>query len=212
MINLFGNLARQFEKKFKTSPRNIPIRADSAWKAIRMLDANFPGFTKLLKRSGYYRVWNDKTTISTEELNLQFSSKDWNLMPIAAGCKSGFQAYLPIIIGAVLIGAAIFTGGLTAPALAAYTGISVSMGTIAAVSGAMMSFGVGILLAGLAGLFFGPEVAKQNKGFSDDRKSFLYRGPTNSVETGVSIPLVYGRTYVGSIVASGGISTADYKP
>lgn len=214
MVNLYGSLGRRFQKEYGISPKNIPIRADSAWKAFRMLEANFKGFAKLIKKKGYYTIFNNRgQCVSTEELTINTSNKDWNFMPIALGCGGGGAGnWIPIIVGAALIGAAIFTGGLTAPALHAYTGLMVSMGTIAAASSIMMGVGVSLLLYGLSAMFFGPQVPKDSGGFSDDRKSFLYRGPVNTVEPGATISLIYGHVYVGSIVASGGIQSKDYTP
>ena len=45
----------------------------------------------------------------------------------------------------------------------------------------------------------------------DERPSFLFNNIVNTNTQGSAIPLVYGRTRTGSIVASSGISTEDFE-
>lgn len=63
--------------------------------------------------------------------------------------------------------------------------------------------GVGLILQGL----FAPAAASNNlKDKPDERASFIFNGPVNSMEQGGPVSLVYGRFRCGSTVVSAGIN------
>lgn len=147
-------------------------------------------------------------------LGMRVGRQPIHLVP-ATQAAGGGGGVGKIIVGVVLIGAAIVTAGLTAPAgfaaLGAAMSTEIAMGitfnTIALAGGAMV-------LGGIAGL-----LAAQPQGAStqqatdqarpDDRPSFFFNGVTNNSQQGGPVPLVFGTHLVGSIVASGGINVED---
>lgn len=195
MIRIYGKLARQFKKRYGTDPRAIPIRVESASEMMRALDANFPGFRRLLNRSGYYRVTSDDKVVPESEVEMNFlGSREWSIMPAAAGSKEG--GVLQTIAGAVLI-----VVGVVASAY----GYGAIGSPLIKMGAAMMIGGVGQMLTGTPDM--GDPGANEAQ---DERRSFLFSGPTNVVEPGTTIPLVYGEIFVGSIAVSGGEIIEEY--
>ena len=71
---------------------------------------------------------------------------------------------------------------------------------------------------GLALTMGGVSMMMTDNAFNDDyggqedpkeRKSFHFNGPTNTIEQGGVLPLVYGRMVVGSVVVSAGIDIEE---
>jgi predicted phage tail protein len=45
----------------------------------------------------------------------------------------------------------------------------------------------------------------------DDPNSFTFNGILNTINAGVSIPVVYGEVFTGSIIVSAGLDTEDFS-
>lgn len=91
--------------------------------------------------------------------------------------------------------------GFSSTAFTAF-GASVSFGSIALFGASMALGGVAQMLAPT------PDVssyAPQER--PDQRASFILQGPTNTVQEGNAVPLVYGRMRAGSILVSAGLTT-----
>lgn len=189
-ISLYGLLARKFQKKYNYNPKNIPITANTARDVVLGLEANFKGFKSLIKKSGAYKIANGSTlthgdVIDKEQINMKFGNYQWHIMPVANGSGKFGQ----IIIGVALI-AASFIPGLNV-----------------AVAGYLLAAGVMATLGGIAALLT-PNPMIGNYGDrekSDEKPSYLFDGPKNTVEPGLTIPLVYGECFIGSITVSGGL-------
>lgn len=198
MISLYGKTARLFKKRYNYEPRNIPINVNSAGEAMRAMESQFPCFKELM-RKGYYRVTRGEEALSGKdihgrEINVKYKDKSWHFMPMAQGC--GGNSDLTIIAGVVLIAVG---------AIMMYTG----WGTWAAPY--VISLGVGLVFGGVAAMLYpAPKPGdSDNKGRPEERASYLFDGPVNTIQTGVTVPLVYGETWIGSIIASAALEIKD---
>jgi len=208
MISLYGKLARKFKKLYKHEPKNIKISANSATEVMRGMNANFPGFKELFKKHGYYRVSRGLSlthgkSINQEEVAMNFSDTEWHIMPVAAGCKSGFFS---VILGIVLIGACIFF----APAAGGFAAGTLGAATAGGVTAFGIKLGVGLALMGLASVLApDPNISDYSQREVDKKPSYLFNGPGNYVEPGLTIPVAYGETFIGSIFVSGSMIVTD---
>ena len=201
MISLYGTLARAFEAKYNTPAKSINIRVSSAAEMIRALDANFKGFSIMLKHKGAYKVARGLTlthgkAIHEKEIDMTFPEHDWHIMPVATGC-GGKGGFMQVVFGAVLIGASFFTGGMT------LAGLKVSS----------MLFGMGssMALGGVAQtLAPGPNAGNYaDREKPDERPSYLSNGPVNAVEPGLTLPVAYGEEWSGTITESSGMKVVE---
>ena len=192
-INLYGSLARKFEKKYKHDAKGIKIAVRSPREMMSALEANFPGFKTLMKKTGYYRVAKGESLhngqqIKPKEVEMRFSKDSWHMMPIAAGC--GDNGFFSVVLGIVLV--------VISYLVPAFAPIGYKLGAA-------------LILGGIAQML-SPNPAIGNYGDNekpDENPSYLFDGPVNSVEPGLTIPVAYGHTFVGSISVSGGIRITD---
>jgi len=114
-----------------------------------------------------------------------------SIVPVVAGAG----ALGRILIGALLIAGAFFTGGATIGLL--------GLAAPVAVSTVLAGVGISLVLGGVAQLLTPTPKISQDEG--DPRKSFSFSGIQNTSRAGVPVPVVYGETLVGSVVISAGI-------
>jgi predicted phage tail protein len=193
MINLYGGLARSFQKRYGENPKAIPIIVNSAQEAIKAMDANFPGFRSLIRRKGYYRVVRGQDVINGQDINeeevkVRFADDTWHFMPIAAGAKGGV---IQLVLGAILIVVGICLY---------YTPFGVPL----------IMMGAGLMLSGLATMLTPmPEMQKKQGG--DDTPSYLFNGAINVAEPGLTVPVAYGETWIGDIPISFGVQVEEWS-
>lgn len=96
-----------------------------------------------------------------------------------------------IVLGAALIGAAIFTGGAT---------LFGSQALATAASGALASAGVSLVIGGLF-----PPASPRQREEAQSQPSFTFNRAANMTEQGHPVPLCYGFIRTGSIVLSTGV-------
>jgi predicted phage tail protein len=192
-IKVYGRLARFLGQ------RTFEAEINSTVDAIRFLTANFPDLQSHMIEQNYCIKVGDYE-INEKELDVPVGQQEIKIVPVAVGAK-GFGRFL---LGAVLIGTAIFLPG-AAPALT-------KTGFIAGSAGAS---GLTVALGNL-GLYFALSGAAQmltptpsNDSF-DDPNSFTFNGILNTINAGSVIPVVYGEVFTGSIIVSAGIDTEDF--
>ena len=187
-IYLYGALRKRFGK-------NINAIVHSGIELLKAAEANRPGFRNAInKKQKYIMVRGDTLKkgkeVVEEEIEMKFSEKDWHLIPVPAGCGSTFVT----ILGAVL-----FIAGAV---LTAY-----GFGVIGV---PMMGIGMGMMSAGIAQMMApSPATNDYAKKEVEERPSYLFDGPVNTVEPGLTIPLAYGETFIGSVFISGGLQIVD---
>lgn len=190
-VILYGHLAKRFGRHHQ-----FDVRTPA--EAVRALQANFPGFKEHVLRHnepGYHvRVGKDYR----DEDGLQYPVDGViKIVPAVTGAKGATA----IILGAALIIAAPYAAGWLL-ANTAMVGLATAVATYAPL------VGMSLLLGGVSGL-----IAKPPKATSVDRPenkaSFSFDGPVNTVAQGNAIPVCYGRLIVGSQVVSASLETGD---
>lgn len=190
-VHLHGKLKKQFGSPFR-------FDVATAGEALRALNCAFPGsFVTALEVGSYQLVRGSKTHGMTLDLTLVNELKlglaDLHLIPRATGAANN-KGVAKTILGAALIGGAIFMSGGTLAMPLATSGLlsGVTWGNIAAI-------GLGLTLTGASTLLAKPAAVKPE---TDAAKSHTLNGPGNTGEQGSAIPLIYGRVLVGSVPVS----------
>jgi len=186
-IILYGELAKRFGRVHRFSVKN-------AAEAIRALKANFKGFENYMTNAHTQNVGfkvfvgGSKIQKYNEIHNPCGKDEIIRIVPVLAG--SG--AWVRILIGAVLVVAAVAVTALGAPNAGFALGAA----------------GVGLIIGGVAQLLTTPP--KDPTTNDPDRKnSYVFNGPLNTSAQGRPVPVGYGRMIVGSVVISAGIETYE---
>ena len=196
-IKLYGELAKFLGQK------TFEAEVNNAAQAIRFLVVNFPKLESHMADRYYKIIVDNDWTLTDEELHHPTGQNDIKIVPVVAGAGGG--AGRQILIGAALIGisflfpgAGMFAGGsAAAKAAAAAAPTLAKIGTITSVIGASM------VLNGVSTLLTPVETIPEEN--QDPRRSFNFSGIQNTSRAGVAVPVIYGRTMVGSVVVSANI-------
>ena len=193
-IKLYGRLA-----KF-VGQRVFEADVASAAEAVRFLLVNFPQLEKHMADQ-HYRVSVGEYDLTLEELHDPAGQQEIRIVPVLAGAGGSVGR---IIIGALLVVGAFFTGGATIGLL--------GLAAPVAVSTVLAGIGATLVLGGVAQLLTptpkinAPGTPQDN---NDPRKSYSFSGIQQTSRQGVPVPIVYGETIVGSVVISAGIDTVQ---
>ena len=201
-IKLYGSLAKFIGK------RALYADVASAAEAVRFLVANWPEVRQHMGDK-HYKVFVGDWNIFTDELHAPAGQQEIKIVPVVGGAGNFGQ----IIAGVALVAIAVFvpaaTFGLT------------SMFAVGAVGGALILGGVaqlltptpqlGVTARGNAGGLGGTGTGIGADSGKDPRKSYNFSGIQNVSRQGLSVPVIYGETIVGSVVASAGIDVDKVK-
>ena len=188
-IKLYGRLARFIGE------RSFEAEVTTPAQAIRFLLANFPKLEKHMMEQNYcIKIGN--YDIDSSELEHPVGKQEIKIIPVVTGSR-GLTKF---IIGAVIVGAVIATGGVGAIGFAGGTGFLGVAGNI----------GVYMALSGAAEML---TPVPKPPGVSDDPQSvnFSFNGVQNTGRAGAPIPVVYGEIFTGSLVVSAGIDTVQLE-
>lgn len=212
-IRLYGPLA-----KF-VGQRSFMAEVNSAAEAVRMLLVNFAGLEQHMSDQ-YYKVIVDGHASGLDEINYP-ASQTIKIVPVLGGAGGGVGK---ILAGVALVATAIVLG----PAAGGFLGLGAGLGTSGAgiigglAASLVGSVGVALALGGVSQLLTptpqlgqvgnlstgaGSRFASTENTELDPQKSYSFSGIQNTSKQGVPVPLIYGETYVGSIVISAGIDT-----
>ncbi|MDD1533054.1 MULTISPECIES: hypothetical protein [unclassified Bradyrhizobium] len=192
-IHLHGKLGKDFGAFHR-------FDVATAAEALRALNCAFPGrFVKAIEQGAYKIVRGDKRNGMQLDLDLvngfNLGIADLHIIPVAKGAASNTaKGTTKIVLGAALVGGAIFlSGGMLATPLAASGILSgTTYGTVAAI-------GLGLALSGASTLLSKPagEQTQPSNGLSISGGNI-----GNSGRQGDAIPLIYGECMVGSTPVS----------
>jgi predicted phage tail protein len=158
--------------------------------AAGALEANYPGFRKDFLEAGRWAILID------DELADPSLEETCNVMaPIGKTVQ-----FVPEIEGEYFLGALLLT--TLFPALTTAIG-----STATGILGGLLVTG---LLIGVSLLFAQKPKKLQASDNAAKQNSYSFSGPANVTAQGVPVPVVYGRAWVGSVVASASITTTDY--
>jgi len=187
---------------------------NSPVEAFRFLRANFPDLEKYMSFQYYKVKMNGVEILKEEELNLK-SSGVIQIIPIATGS-------LPVVLG---IGA-IAGGAAIAGATVAGTGFlgATLIGKLtvgAAIGGALTAIGTNMVIGGVTQMLTPTQqitypTATRSTGINRSDatladSNYNFSGITNVSRAGVTLPVVYGEIFVGSIVVSNGVDTDQLR-
>ncbi len=202
-LKVYGRLARFLGQRTFEAEINSPIDA------IRFLTANFPALQSHMIEQNYCVKVGDYE-INDKELDIPVGQQEIKIVPVAIGARRGIGRFL---LGAVLIGAVVVTGGAAGVSFGASGGLGFGLK-----AGATATLGTSLLAAaGNIGIYLALSGAAEmltptpeDTNF-DDPNSFNFNGILNTINAGSAIPVVYGEVFTGSIIVSAGIDTEDFS-
>lgn len=138
----------------------------------------------------------------------KIESRELTLVPVIAGSGRG----LGIILGIVLIAAAVFLGG--APLAlggsgAGFVGSTTALGGLVS-AGGLLKMGIGLVLSGLMQLLMKPPEMRGPSDTAQRRNNDMFDALDNSTDPSTSIPLIYGMPRVAGQMLSGHVETISH--
>lgn len=179
---------------------NLSFYVTTPAEALRAALLQVEGLEKALrdadKHGIKFAVLNGKRPVSVEELHLGVKEVV-TIIPVEDGSKSGAAQ---VLVGVVIIAAAFYTGGasLTAGGLTTTT-----MGGIA------VNLGVAMVLGGITQMLAPSPEGPQDSSDVENKPSYAFGGPINTVAQGNPVAIFYGEREVGGAVISAGIYNED---
>ena len=186
-IKVYGKLRQFLGKSYFMAAVKSPQQAMS------FLMANFEGIQKHMNGQ-IYKVKMGGRVITEEYLSMS-GQGDIQIIPVATGSAP----VIPIIIGAGAIGA----------------GAAIGTATLAAslLSGALITVGASMVAGGITDLISPqkpvPNVSSVSEIDPNIKGSYSFTGIQNVNNSGVPIPIIYGRVFTGSILISAGTDTSQ---
>ncbi|MDE9443036.1 tail assembly protein [Xenorhabdus bovienii] len=185
-IRLSGVLIPQFGREYK-------LAVSSPIEAIRALSVLIDGFEKFLltakERGLTFAVFSGKRNINRDELELS-GEGDIRIVPVIIGSKKAgiFQT----ILGAVMVVAGVF-------AWATPYGVPLVMS------------GVSMMLGGVVQMLSPMPGGLARREDPDNKPSYAFGGPVNSIAQGNPVPIGYGKRRIGGAIISAGIYAEDQQ-
>ena len=189
VIRFYGDLAKKFGKVHR-------LEVNSVQEALYALSKMIKGYKEYMQTTGkdmQYAVFLGSEQLLNYELARPFSEKEEvRIVPMIQGSGDLFRIVLGIAIVA-------FLGPISTPIF------GTTIGAIAT------SFGTSLILGGLSSALFGSNSPELNDPQTyeeiENRPSYSFNGPINTVRQGNPIPVGYGRLLVGSQVVSAGLDS-----
>lgn len=232
LVLLAGELGEKYGQKHEYY--NLQTPAD----AIKLLCINYPALKNDLMQAHQngvgYKVIQGGAAMNYDELLLPFGSKPLLVVPVITG--SGGANTRQILLGVGLVGASFLlpgaglfgATGLFGAGAAGVVGVSSSAVLTATTIGtALSAVGAGMILGGVANLISpqpqlpkadrikgegsnvrGPGPDGITRGASGNQ-SYAFTGPANTVGTGTTLPVIYGRVTTGSHLIAANLEVTD---
>ena len=217
---LAGELGEKYGKQHEYY--NLQTPAD----AIKLLCINYPALKQELMQAHHngvgYKVIQGGAAMGYDELQLPFGSKPLLVVPVISGAGGGSTTQ--ILAGVGLVAASFLFPG--AGLFGAGSGIAALSGVSAAVGTGISAIGAGLILSGTANLISpqpslnanrvkgqgtrarGPGPEGITRGALGEQ-SYAFTGPANTVGTGETLPVIYGRVITGSHLLAANIDITD---
>lgn len=166
--------------------REFHLDVKSPAEAVRLLCANFKGFRQFfIGKDGkkQYHIVLNKQDLALEEAFYPSSTKEViKIIPVVQG--SGGNPFVRIIIGAVLV----------------YTGLASNVGWA-------------LIIGGVSEIMFPipSPVSPAELEDPENKPSYNFDGPVNTIRQGNPVPVGYGKLRVGSQVVSAGFFSEGLK-
>ena len=200
-IKLYGELAEFIGHK------EFEIKANTLAHAMSFLRNNFPGIEQHMNNR-YYKLKVGDYELDKTELEDPIGQQDIHLIPVITGAGRGLGK---ILLGAVLIGMAVVSGG------AGFAFGSKGVGFIAtgaapnALMAAIGNIGIGLTLMGVSEMLIPLPKKPDFSSEEDPRLSFNFSGIQQTSRAGTPVPIVYGEIFTGSVVISASVDTEQVQ-
>lgn len=179
-IRLYGKLGAKFGRVHH-------LAVTTAAEAVRALCVVIPGFEAYFTAGdAAYAVFVGKENIPIDSMNHPSGKSDIRIAPVPAGAKN--NGLVNIVLGVILVVVGYFTFGSTTT-----TGM------------AMISAGVAMAASGVMVMLSPQPKGNDASDPTQNRASYMFNGPVNTVAQGNPVPYFAGRLRVGSCVISAGI-------
>lgn len=188
-VKLYGVLRKHFGREYLLdvqSPRD----------AVQALCILVPGFEKFLatgeERGLVFTVFSGRRNLAPEELDLQGSdAEEIRIAPIIQGSKQG--GLFQVVLGAVLVVAGVFTGGLS-------SGVGI----------AMMAGGAALALGGVVQMLSPTaKTGSLDRNEDGNNPSYGFGSAVTTIAQGNPYPVLYGEREIGGAIESGGVYPQD---
>lgn len=183
-VRLHGDLAREFGRVWQL---DITTPREASW----AIEANRPGFMRKIKeladRGMVFRVRSKTHDYAEDDIDTHLGSvQRVDIIPIIVGAGPGVR----FVVGAVL-----FTVGALIP--------------VPGLNAALMSAGLSLMMGAVAEWL--TPTPKRDEA-TKSKESWTMGGPSNTVDQGLPVPVIYGEVLAGGYVISAGISAAQIAP
>lgn len=187
-IMLHGVLADKFGSTFKLSV----LTPKEATHAIASQLPEFKKFMLQAEQNGMrFAVFADEKNLGENDIENITGASVIHVVPKIMGAGGDAFGWLQVIGGALLVGAAWFTGGLSVVA-----------------AEAMMAAGGGLILGGIASLLMPvPEMPSADE--DGNRANYGFGGAVTTVAQNNVVPVLLGERMCGGAIGSAGIYTED---
>ena len=226
-------LSGELGEKYGTKHEYYNLRSPA--EAIKLLCINYPALQKDLTEAHHngigYKVIQGGAAMGYDELALPFGSRPLMVVPVISGSGGstgqillgiGLVAASFLLPGAGLFGTTSFLGAAAATTAAGTATFATALGT------GLSAIGASLILGGTANLISPqPEVPKLGRNRLDGgtnvrgtgpqgvtrgasgQQSYAFSGPANTVGTGATVPVIYGRVITGGHLLAVDIDIAD---
>ena len=226
-------LGGELGEKYGTEHQYYNLRTPA--EAIKLLCINYPALQKDLVEAHHngigYKVIQGGAAMGYDELQLPFGSRPLMVVPVISGSGGstgqiligvGLVAASFLLPGAGLFGTTSFFGAAAATTAAGTATFATALGT------GLSAIGASLILSGTANLISPqPEVPRLGRNRLDGgtnvrgtgpqgitrgasgEQSYAFGGPVNTVGTGATIPVIYGRVVTGAHLLSLNIDVSD---
>ncbi|OCG77398.1 phage tail protein [Gilliamella sp. Nev6-6] len=201
-VTFKGAMAKQFGKNHQYDVQNIK-------ELLRALCATIKGFEKYMSSAHLIGVrfafFVDGKNIGIDEFDINACGKNYMIMPVSQGAKSG--GLLQVIIGAVALVAAFFTAGATL----AEWGTALTASTISATS-ILTGVGISMMLGGVVNLLTPqPKFNAGGSSSTENKPNYGFGAPVNTNAVGYPVPALLGEREIGGAVINAGIYSEDQQ-
>lgn len=196
VIRLYGILGAKFGRVHR-------LAVDTPIEAVKALSVMIPGFQKFMleskERGLTFAVFEGNKNLRKDDLPLLANGNDIRIAPIILGSKKAgmFQT----ILGAVMV---------VIGAIGAFTPWGQALGG-GAWGSYMMQMGGAMMLGGVIQMLSPMQGGLASRQDPDNKPSYAFGGPVNSIAQGNPVPILYGKRRIGGAIISAGIYAEDQQ-
>ncbi|MFW1765945.1 tail assembly protein [Acinetobacter bereziniae] len=186
-IRLYGVLGKKFGKEFK-------LAVESTREAVKALSVQVPGFEQFMlnahEQGLAFAIFQDDENISEDQIDFETGANVIKIVPKVMGA-GGNGGVLQLVLGAVLIVAGFWTGGVTS-----------NLGV------ALIGAGAGMVVGGIAQMLT-PKADAQDQNQDGNRANKSFGGAVTTIAQGNPVPILYGQREVGGFIVNAGQFAVD---